>query len=76
MPIFGGGCALGVFASKVGGVRGTIIATFLMGIIEVLGSVWLAQVIDFKIAGGGPMDYCTYSLALMTILKELVQFVK
>ena len=72
IPIFFGGCTLGAFASKYGGVRGTIISTFLLGIVQVFGSVWLAQVVNMKIAGGAHIDYCTYWPALLTALKGIL----
>ena len=69
IPIFFGGCTLGAFASKYGGVRGTMIATFLLGIVQVFGSVWLAQVMNLQLAGGHHVDYCTYWPALLSVLK-------
>ena len=74
IPIFSGGSTLGVFASKYGGVRGTIIATFILGILEVIGSVWLSRVVGFQVAGGGHIDYCTYWPALLSILKGTLSF--
>jgi len=72
IPIFFGGCTLGAFASKYGGVRGTIISTFVLGIVQVFGAVWLAQVVNFKLAGGGHIDYTTYWPALLTVLKAIL----
>jgi len=69
IPIFFGGCTLGAFASKYGGIRGTIIATFLLGIVQVFGAVWLSKVVGFNIAAGGHIDYCTYWPALLSVLK-------
>jgi len=69
IPIFFGGCTLGAFASKYGGVRGTILSTFILGIVQVFGSAWLAQVIGTSVAGGGHIDYCTYWPALLSVLK-------
>jgi PTS system ascorbate-specific IIC component len=69
IPLFSGGCTLGALASRYGGVRGTIIATFVLGIVQVFGSIWLAEVVGFEVAGGGHMDYCTYWPALLTVLK-------
>ena len=72
IPLFFGGCTLGAFASKYGGVRGTIISTFLLGIVQVFGSIWLAQVVNLKIAGGAHIDYCTYWPALVSVLKAIL----
>jgi PTS system ascorbate-specific IIC component len=72
IPLFFGGCTLGAFASKYGGVRGTIISTFLLGIVEVFGSIWLAQVVNLKISGGAHIDYCTYWPALISVLKAIL----
>ena len=69
IPIFFGGCTLGAFASKYGGIRGTIISTFLLGIVQVFGAVWFSQVIGFHVAAGGHIDYCTYWPALLSVLK-------
>lgn len=69
IPIFFGGCTLGVFANAYGGLRGTIIATFLLGIVQIFGSVWLAQVIDLQTAGGGHTDFCTLWPAVFSLLK-------
>jgi PTS system ascorbate-specific IIC component len=69
IPIFFGGCTLGAFASKYGGIRGTIIATFVLGIVQVFGAVWLSQVVGFNVAAGGHIDYCTYWPALLSVLK-------
>jgi PTS system ascorbate-specific IIC component len=69
IPLFSGGCTLGALASRYGGVRGTVIATYILGIIQVFGSIWLAEVVGFEIAGGGHMDYCTYWPALLTVIK-------
>jgi len=69
IPIFFGGCTLGAFASKYGGIRGTIISTFVLGIVQVFGAVWLSKVVGFNIAAGGHIDYCTYWPALMSVLK-------
>lgn len=71
IPIFFGGCTLGAFASKYGGIRGTIISTFLLGIVQVFGAVWFSQVVGFQVAGGGHIDYCTYWPALLSALKLL-----
>ena len=69
IPLFSGGCTLGAMALRYGGVRGTVIATYMLGIIQVFGSIWLAEVVGFEVAGGGHMDYCTYWPALLTIIK-------
>ncbi len=75
IPLFSGGCTLGALASRYGGVRGTVIATYILGIIQVFGSIWLAEVVGFEIAGGGHMDYCTYWPALLTVIKAFTGMV-
>jgi PTS system ascorbate-specific IIC component len=72
IPLFSGGCTLGALASRYGGVRGTLIATYVLGIVQVFGSIWLAEVVGFEIAGGGHIDFCTYWPALMTVLKTFI----
>jgi len=74
LPIFSGGCTLGVLASRYGGVRGTIISTYFLGIVQVFGSVWLAKMVGFQIAGGGHIDYCTYWPATLSLLKGALNF--
>jgi PTS system ascorbate-specific IIC component len=76
IPVFSGGCTLGAFASRYGGVRGTIIATIILGIIQVFGSIWLAEVVGFQIAGGGHIDYCTYWPALLSVIKPIISFLQ
>lgn len=69
IPIFFGGCTLGAFASKYGGVRGTIIATFLLGIVQVFGAIWLSQTMGLTLAAGHHIDYCTFWPAVLNVLK-------
>ncbi len=69
IPIFFGGCTLGAFASKYGGIRGTIIATFVLGIVQVFGAVWFSQVVGFQVAAGAHIDFCTFWPALFSALK-------
>lgn len=69
IPMFIGGSTIGAMTSKFGGVRGTIISCVAIGVIQVFGSTWLASIVDFKIAGGGHIDFCTYWPALMALLK-------
>lgn len=69
IPMFIGGSTIGAFVSKFGGVRGTIISCVAIGVIQVFGSSWMASLVNFKIAGGGHIDFCTYWPALMSILK-------
>ena len=45
IPLFFGGCTLGVFANAWGGWKGVIGATFIMGIITICGSAALAYVV-------------------------------
>ena len=69
IPIFFGGCTLGAFASKYGGIRGTIIATFVLGIVQVFGAVWFSQVVGFQVAAGAHIDFCTLWPAVFSALK-------
>lgn len=74
IPMFIGGSTIGVLASKFGGVRGTIISTITLGIIQILGSTWLSRIVDFKIAGGGQIDYCTYWPIVLSVFKLVFRF--
>ncbi len=69
IPIFFGGCTLGAFASKYGGIRGTIISTFVLGIVQVFGAVWFSQVVGFQVAAGAHIDFCTLWPAVFSALK-------
>lgn len=71
IPMFFGGSTLGVIGSKYGGMRGTIISTFVLGIIQIWGSAAMANVIGSTISGGGNMDYCTYYPLLFSVLKNI-----
>jgi len=71
IPMFFGGSTLGVVSSKYGGLRGTVIAAFILGIIQVWGSAAMATVIGSTISGGGNLDYCTYYPLLFGVLKAI-----
>jgi len=69
IPIISGGFTLGVLTSRAGGIRGTIISTYLLGIVHIFGSAWLAEIIGLQIAGGGHLDYCTFWPGIFYIIK-------
>lgn len=69
IPIFFGGTTLGVFTNAWGGKRGTIISTFLMGILLIWGNYFFAKVVGFEIGSGGHIDFATYWPLLFTIIK-------
>ncbi|MGI6366241.1 MAG: PTS ascorbate transporter subunit IIC [Bacillota bacterium] len=68
IPLFFGGCTLGVFANFWGGWKGVIGATFLMGIITICGSAGLAYVVGTNFVPGHS-DWSTLWLAVMGILR-------
>ena len=68
IPLFFGGCTLGVFANFWGGWKGVIGATFLMGIIIICGSAGLAYVVGTNFVPGHS-DWSTLWLAVMGILR-------
>ncbi len=66
IPLFFGGCTLGVFANSTGGWKGTIGASFIMGIIVICGSAGLASLLNFNYVPGHS-DWSTLWLALVFI---------
>lgn len=68
IPLFFGGCTLGVFANFWGGWKGVIGATFLMGIITICGSAGLAYVVGTNFVPGHS-DWSILWLAVMGILR-------
>lgn len=68
IPLFFGGCTLGVFANFWGGWKGVIGATFLMGIITICGSAGLAYVVGTNFVPGHS-DWSIFWLAVMGILR-------
>lgn len=70
IPLFFGGCTLGVFANAWGGWKGVIGATFIMGIITICGSAGLAYVVGTNFVPGHS-DWGTLWLIVMFILRTL-----
>lgn len=70
IPLFFGGCTLGVFANAWGGWKGVIGATFIMGIITICGSAALAYVVGTNFVPGHS-DWSTLWLGVMFILRTL-----
>lgn len=70
IPLFFGGCTLGVFANSTGGWKGTIITTFIMGIVVICGSAALAYLLNFGYVPGHS-DWSTLWLAIVAILRVI-----
>ncbi|HHU60367.1 MAG: PTS ascorbate transporter subunit IIC [Bacillota bacterium] len=70
IPLFFGGCTLGVFANAWGGWKGVIGATFIMGIVTICGSAALAYVVGTNYVPGHS-DWSTLWLGIMIILRML-----
>lgn len=70
IPLFFGGCTLGVFANFWGGWKGVVGATFIMGIITICGSAGLAYVVGTNFVPGHS-DWSTLWLSVMCILRLL-----
>ncbi|MDD4642253.1 MAG: PTS ascorbate transporter subunit IIC [Erysipelotrichaceae bacterium] len=68
IPLFFGGCTLGVFANSTGGWKGTIGATFIMGIVVIMGSAALASLLNTGFVPGHS-DWSTLWLAIVGILR-------
>lgn len=66
IPLFFGGCTLGVFANSTGGWKGTIGASFIMGIVVICGSAGLASLLNFNFVPGHS-DWSTLWLALVFV---------
>jgi PTS system ascorbate-specific IIC component len=70
IPLFFGGCTLGVFANAWGGWKGVVGATFIMGIVTICGSAGLAYVVGSNFVPGHS-DWSTLWLVVMAILRLL-----
>lgn len=70
IPLFFGGCTLGVFANSTGGWKGTIITTFIMGIVVICGSAALAYLLNTGYVPGHS-DWSTLWLAIVAILRVI-----
>lgn len=70
-PMFFGGSVLGVIANAHGGWKGTVFATFLLGVILIFGGAWYAQVVDFQLAAGGHLDYALVWPSIFVIMSIL-----
>lgn len=69
IPLFFGGCTLGVFANAWGGWKGVVGSTFIMGIITICGSAGLAWVANYPMAVWGHSDWSTIWFVLFGIAK-------
>ncbi len=74
IPLFFGGCTLGVFANAWGGWKGVVGATFIMGIITICGSAALAHVANVQISIWGHSDWSTLWLGVFSMLKMFFTF--
>src|SRR5690554_1047447 len=70
IPLFFGGCTLGVFANFWGGWKGVIGATFIMGIVTICGSAGLAHIIGTNFVPGHS-DWGILWLSVMGVLRLL-----
>ena len=69
IPLFFGGCTLGVFANAWGGWKGVIGSTFIMGIITICGSAGLAWVANYPMSVWGHSDWSTLWFGVFGIAK-------
>lgn len=70
IPLFFGGCTLGVFANAWGGWKGVIGATFIMGIVTICGSAALAFLVGTNFVPGHS-DWSTLWLVVIGIMRLL-----
>jgi hypothetical protein len=70
IPLFFGGCTLGVFANAWGGWKGVVGATFIMGIVTICGSAGLAYLVGTNFVPGHS-DWSTLWLAVIAIYRLL-----
>lgn len=68
IPLFFGGCTLGVFANSTGGWRGTVITTFIMGIVVICGSAVLASLLNYGFVPGHS-DWSTLWVGINAIFR-------
>nr|WP_210382907.1 PTS transporter subunit IIC [Aerococcus loyolae] len=73
VPLFFSGGPIGVVANKYGGYKSTIICTFLLGIIQTLGTVWaiLISGVGNSIGWTGMFDWAT----VVPFITEIMRFV-
>lgn len=68
IPLFFGGCTLGVFANSTGGWKGTMATTFIMGIVVICGSAGLAALLNYGYVPGHS-DWSTLWLVVIALLR-------
>lgn len=68
IPLFFGGCTLGVFANSTGGWKGVVGTTFILGIVTICGSAGLAYVIGTNFVPGHS-DWSILWLAVFGFLR-------
>lgn len=66
IPLFFGGSTLGVLANSTGGWKGTIVVTFIMGIVVICGSALLAMLLNYNFVPGHS-DWSTLWLIVIAI---------
>ena len=73
IPLFFGGCTLGVFANSTGGWKGVVATTFIMGIVVICGSAGLSYVSGTNFVPGHS-DWSTLWLAVFGVLRLFFGF--
>ncbi|NPV70554.1 MAG: PTS ascorbate transporter subunit IIC [Firmicutes bacterium] len=71
IPLFFGGCTLGVFANAYGGWKGVLFACSVMGFVNVFGSAALAAVGNLSVGVAGHTDYSTIWLAFFGLMRAI-----
>lgn len=71
VPLFFDNATIGVFANNKGGLKATIIAPFISGLIQVFGSALIASWVGLAVHGGylGMFDWATIWPIFTVILK-------
>lgn len=57
IPMFFGGSTMGVFCNARGGWKGTVVGTFILGILVPLGSAWFASIAGTTVGIQGHSDW-------------------
>lgn len=71
IPLFFGGCTLGVFANAWGGWKGCVAATFIIGIFTICGSAGMAAVANYPISVWGHSDWSMLWFPLFWVFKKV-----
>ena len=76
VPLFFGGGPIGVVANRYGGYKSVIISTFLLGMIQTFGTVWMIPLMGSPkgIGWTGVFDWATFFPAVTEVFKLIARY--